>query len=137
MKGIPKGSQPFGRVQRQRLWQGLGQRPKYNKALRKGEFRKQSSELFSEEGRPASEGVPHYRSLIVLTSFRADNLPTGAATLCPSDISLYYRESPPLLAFIDLAFVFFTFGVFKVGLVLYHRMPHTDYQCHGNDGCEP
>ena len=74
MKGIPKGSQPFGRVQRQRLWQGLGQRPKYNKALRKGEFRKRSSELFSEEGRPASEGVPHYRSLIVLTSFRADDI---------------------------------------------------------------
>ena len=37
---------------------GLGAAPRIRQALRKGEFRKQSSELFSEEGRPASEGVP-------------------------------------------------------------------------------
>ncbi|MBP3380224.1 MAG: hypothetical protein J6K77_05125, partial [Ruminococcus sp.] len=29
--GFPKGQCPFGRVQRQRLWQGLGQRPKVDR----------------------------------------------------------------------------------------------------------
>ena len=37
MKGIPKGLCSFGRVQRQRLWWGVGQSPTYSlKALRKG-----------------------------------------------------------------------------------------------------
>ena len=58
MNGIPKGLCSFGRVQRQRLWWGVGQSPAVTKALRKGEFQKQSSGLFLKEGRLASEGVP-------------------------------------------------------------------------------
>ncbi len=77
MKGIPKGLCSFGGVtphkmgrcreategtyllgQRRRLWWGVGQSPAVTKALRKGEFQKQSSGLFLKEGRLASEGVP-------------------------------------------------------------------------------
>ena len=50
MNGIPKGLCSFGRVQRQRLWWGVGQSPAVTKALRKGEFQKQSSGLFLKEG---------------------------------------------------------------------------------------
>ena len=61
MNGIPNGMCSFGGVQRQRLWSlftAFREQRNNTKALRKGEFRKQSCELFSEEGRPASEGVP-------------------------------------------------------------------------------
>ena len=37
---------------------GFGAEPRDTKALRKGEFQKQSSGLFLKEGRPAREGVP-------------------------------------------------------------------------------
>ena len=61
MNGIPKGLCSFGEVQRQRLWSlftAYREQRNIPKALRKGESRKQSSELFSGEGRPAREGVP-------------------------------------------------------------------------------
>ena len=61
MSGIPKGLCSFGRVQRQSLWSlfpTFREQRNNTKALRKGESRKQSGELFSGEGRPASEGVP-------------------------------------------------------------------------------
>ena len=64
MNGIPKGLCSFGRVQRQRLWWGVGQRPAVTKALRKGEFQKQSSELLLKEGRLVSEGVPYRADII-------------------------------------------------------------------------
>ena len=53
MNGIPKGVCSFGRVQRQSLWSlfpAFKEQRNNTKAHRKGEFRKQSSELFSEEG---------------------------------------------------------------------------------------
>ncbi len=69
MNGIPKGLCSFGGVQRQRLLWGdspqcgemsqsdrgagavsLGQSPAVTKALRKGEFQKQSGGLFLKEG---------------------------------------------------------------------------------------
>jgi len=61
MKGIPKGLCSFGGVQRQRLWSlftAFKEQRNIPKALRKGEFQKQSGGLFLKEGRPASEGVP-------------------------------------------------------------------------------
>ena len=59
MNGIPKGLCSFGRVQRQRLWWGVGQSPTNSlKALRKGWIKKQSSGLFFKRERLASEGVP-------------------------------------------------------------------------------
>ena len=61
MNGIPKGLCSFGGVQRQRLWSlftAFREQRNNTKALRKGEFQKQSSGLFLKEGRPASEGVP-------------------------------------------------------------------------------
>ncbi len=53
MNGIPKGVCSFGRVQRQSLWSlfpAFKEQRNNTKAHRKGEFRKQSTELFSEEG---------------------------------------------------------------------------------------
>jgi len=50
MNGIPKGLCSFGRVQRRRLWWGVGKSPTVTKALRKGEFQKQSGGLFLKEG---------------------------------------------------------------------------------------
>ena len=53
MNGFPKGLCSFGRVQRRRLWSlfaAFKEQRNNTKAHRKGEFRKQSSELFSEEG---------------------------------------------------------------------------------------
>ncbi len=53
MNGIPKGLCSFGGVQRQSLWSLFKvfiEQRNNTKAHRKGEFRKQFSELFSEEG---------------------------------------------------------------------------------------
>ncbi len=67
MNGIPKGLCSFGRVTPHKMGRCpkdrgdvpvRSQSPAVTKALRKGESRKQSSELFSGEGRLASEGVP-------------------------------------------------------------------------------
>ena len=75
MKGIPKGLCSFGEVTPHKMGRcpkdrgdvpvrseaaplvGLG-KAKKTKALRKGEFQKQSGGLFLKEGRLASEGVP-------------------------------------------------------------------------------
>ena len=53
MNGIPKGLCSFGGVQRQRLWSlftAFREQRNNTKALRKGEFQKQSSGLFLKEG---------------------------------------------------------------------------------------
>ena len=85
MNGISKGLCSFGRVTPHKMGRcpkdrgdvpvrsetaslvGLG-KAQISKALRKGESRKQSSELFSGEGRLASEGVPYLNCILIISS---------------------------------------------------------------------
>ena len=55
---------------------GVGQSPTVTKALRKGEFQKQSGGLFLKEGRLASEGVPKrdVEDAVPYIFQRADNI---------------------------------------------------------------
>ena len=58
MNGIPKGLCSFGGVQRQRLWQGSGQRPEYDRRLAKGESKNSPVDCFL---RGNAEDVVPYR----------------------------------------------------------------------------
>ena len=90
MNGIPKGLCSFGRVQRQRLWWGVGQRPTVTKRLAKGESKNNPVDCFSRGNALQEKAFP----------YRADNIRPYTFLV--------------LFALIDLALVLGTLGIFKV-----------------------